>query len=107
MYFLNIECRLHPIGYNCPVFDKALLIIRPQIPGLAKENGVSVSFPAEKPQQNFPSADGNDGTDGMMEIAAPESMPTFSRELYGHLPGLLDEVARNTPGKSPPPSSGN
>lgn len=22
-------------------------------------------------------------------------MPTFSRELYGHLPGLLDEVARN------------
>ena len=62
---------------------------------LAKENGVSVSFPAEKPQQNFPSADGNDGTDGMMEIAAPESMPTFSRELYGHLPGLLDEVARN------------
>ncbi len=31
----------------------------------------------------------------MMEIAAPESMPTFSRELYGHLPGLLDEVARN------------
>ena len=42
-----------------------------------------------------------------MEIAAPESMPTFSRELYGHLPGLLDEVARNTPGKSPPPSSGN
>ena len=62
---------------------------------LAKENGVSVSFPAEKPQQNFPSTDGNDGTDGMMEIAAPESMPTFSRELYGHLPGLLDEVARN------------
>lgn len=62
---------------------------------LANENGVSVSFPAEKPQQNFPSADGNDGTDGMMEIAAPESMPTFSRELYGHLPGLLDEVARN------------
>ena len=46
---------------------------------LAKENGVSVSFPAEKPQQNFPSADGNDGTDGMLEIAAPESMPTFSR----------------------------
>ncbi len=62
---------------------------------LAKENGVSVSFPAEKPQQNFPSPDGNDGTNGMMEIAAPESMPTFSRELYGHLPGLLDEVARN------------
>ena len=31
---------------------------------LANENGVSVSFPAEKPQQNFPSADGNDGTDG-------------------------------------------
>ena len=31
----------------------------------------------------------------LMEIAAPESMPTFSRELYGHLPGLLDEVARN------------
>ena len=62
---------------------------------LAKENGISVSFPSEKTSQNFPSPDGTDGTDGMMETAAPGTMPTFSHSLYGHLPGLLDEVARN------------
>ena len=62
---------------------------------LAKENGISVSFPSEKTSQNFPSPDGTDGTDGMMETAAPGTMPTFSHSLYGHLPGRLDEVARN------------
>ena len=63
--------------------------------GRAKDCGISVSFPVEKPQQEFPSSDGIDGTDGMMETPAPEPMPTFSQELYGHLPGILDEVARN------------
>lgn len=63
--------------------------------GRAKDCGISVSFPVEKAPQNFPSPDGTDGSDALMETPAPEPMPTFSQELYGHLPGLLDEVARN------------
>lgn len=61
---------------------------------LAKENGINVSIRPPKPAKPLPSTDGTDGTDALMEMPGPEPMPTFSHELYGHLPDLLEAVVR-------------
>lgn len=61
---------------------------------LAKENGINVSIRPPKPAKPLPSTDGTDGTDALMETPGPEPMPTFSQELYGHLPDLLEAVVR-------------
>ena len=61
---------------------------------LAKENGINVSIRPPKPAKPLPSTDGTDETDALMERPGPEPMPTFSQELYGHLPDLLEAVVR-------------
>ena len=61
---------------------------------LAKENGINVSIKTPKPDKPLPSTDGTDGTAALMETPGPEPMPTFSQELYGHLPDLLEAVVR-------------
>lgn len=61
---------------------------------LAKNNGISVSLPSQTPETSLPSVEVSEGNEGSEGIPAPEEMPTFSQDLYGHLPGLLDEIAR-------------
>ena len=61
---------------------------------LAKENGISVSIRIPRSENQLPSNDGTDGNDVLMETSTPEKMPTFSQDLYGHLPDLLEAVAR-------------
>lgn len=61
---------------------------------LAKENGISVSIRQPKDEKMFPSTDAFDVSDALMETTPPEQRPTFSQDLYGHLPDLLEAVVR-------------
>lgn len=63
---------------------------------LAKAAGIDIRFRA--PHQPAPklSPRGFEGSEGLhLPPPEPDDMPTFSQEPRGHLPGLLEEVARN------------
>ena len=57
----------------------------------ARDAGIPISFPRRKPSNE--GSEGFEGNEGLRVSTKPRQLPTFSPQLRGHLPELLESIA--------------